>query len=292
MTRLTLTFTCFQPSLFLDMKNHLLRLSSVTLLAIALSFTMAGCGGGADTETQSDPLTDTSESEAIAKTEIASSTTPSDGSESSGQSSETPDSEIPSEEAIAEPYPEIGVLTSAQAGDLKCYVTVRDPQGQVFDLGATFEICDRQENLLDQTARFIYSTESVADCESAEPCGRSRQETLISDAVILGDDWSTYSNGQWTVTVGRLGSWDGTNNTGNLTYYGCDSSGNCLSLTDGFLVCRNGVCNMSWENGDYAYTLSSELTETGDGDTSLLVWQGETEILRAENMEVIDSSEF
>lgn len=272
--------------------NLLLRRPSFNLLAIALFVAIAGCGESSVTETDSN-LTDASDSGAMAELE------PDDASESQASEPDSTgavpvDSNTTSEVAseIAESYPNIGVLTSAQSGDLKCYTTVRDPQGQVFDLGATFEICDRQASLLDQTVRLVYSEESVADCQSAEPCGRSRQETLISDAVILGDDWDTYSNGQWTVTVGRLGSWDGTNNTGNLTYYGCDRDGNCLSLADGFLVCRNGVCNMSWENGDYAYTLSSELTENGDGDTSLLVWQGETEILRAENMEVIDSSEY
>jgi hypothetical protein len=189
-------------------------------------------------------------------------------------------------------YPEIGTLISAQSGDLACYTTVRDRQGREFQILATYEICDRQSQLLNQTVRFIYEDGNVPDCESAEPCGRTRRETLIADVVELGDSWQVLSNGTWTVTVGRIGSWDGVNNTGGLTYYGCDSAGNCLSLTDGFVVCRHGVCNMSWENGDYAYTLSSELREDHNDQTTLLVWQGATEILRAENMQLIEASDY
>ncbi|MGB3491111.1 MAG: hypothetical protein WBA57_00170 [Elainellaceae cyanobacterium] len=267
--------------------NHSTTLPLIRFLAVALALTIAGCGDKPVTQTApeapeaTEPAPETAAS--IANLDVPEKDVP-------AKSEASP--ETGAESNVAEPYPEIGVLTEAQAGDLKCYVTVRDPQGQVFDLGATFEICDRQGSLLNQNLQLIYSEESVADCQSAEPCGQTRQETLVSDAVILGDSWNTYSNGQWTVTVGRIGSWDGTNNTGSLTYYGCDRDGNCLSLTDGFMVCRNGICNMSWENGNYAYTLSSELTETGDGPTTLLVWQDATEILRAENMEVVDSSEF
>lgn len=199
------------------------------------------------------------------------------------------------EEAIAQAevtaeYPEIGQIISLQAGDLMCYAVVRDRQGQEFDIGATFEICEQQD-LLNQNVRLIYSEETVADCQSAEPCGQTRQETLISDVVLLGENWQVLSNGTWTVTVGRIESWEGVNNTGGLTYYGCDADGNCLSLTDGFTVCRDGICNMSWENGDYAYTLSSEMTDDGEGSTALIVWQNGNEILRAENMEVIDANE-
>lgn len=197
--------------------------------------------------------------------------------------------EVAQAEVTAE-YPEIGQIISLQAGDLMCYAVVRDRQGQEFDIGATFEICEQQD-LLNQNVRFIYSEENVADCQSAEPCGQTRQEILISDVVLLGENWQVLSNGTWTVTVGRIESWEGVNNTGGLTYYGCDADGNCLSLTDGFTACRDGICNMSWENGDYAYTLSSEMTDDGEGSTSLIVWQNGNEILRAENMEVIDSSE-
>lgn len=204
----------------------------------------------------------------------------------------SPTPAVAPEPEVTASYPEIVEVLEMQVGDLQCYTVVRDRQGQIFDIGATFDVCERADDLINQTVRLAYSVENVADCESAEPCGRTRQATLISNAVKLGQSWQVLSNGTWTVTVGQLDSWDGTNNTGNLTYYGCDDQGNCLALTNGFTVCRNGVCNMSWENGNYAYTLSSEMTETGDGATTLLVWQNGNEILRAENMELMDSSDF
>lgn len=256
-------------------------------IALGLALFLAGCG-----------------SEPMAEAPTDTSATPPQPVETAAPVAAAPTEaptkdEAPAVEAIAEPaietasYPERGRLTAMEAGDLKCYTTLVDPQGQVFDIGATFEICDRQAELLNQNAIFTYSVENVADCQSAEPCGRTRQETLISGAIVLGEAWEVWSNGTWTVTVGQLDSWDGTNNTGGLTYYGCDDQGNCLALDQGFTVCRNGICNMSWENGNYAYTLSSELSEDpADSQTTLLVYENATEILRAENMERIDGSDF
>lgn len=190
-------------------------------------------------------------------------------------------------------YPERGQITELQMGDLMCYTTIVDANGQMYDIGAAFEICSREAELLNQPVMLTYSLESVADCQSAEPCGRTREELIITEAVPLGESWETWSNGTWTVTVGRLESWDGGNHTGNLTYYGCDDQGNCLSLDQGFTVCRFGLCSMSWENGSYVYALKTEMTEGGEpGRTTLVVRQGEAEILRAENMQVVASSQF
>ncbi len=91
------------------------------------------------------------------------------------------------EEMNASSYPEIATITSLQAGDLMCYAEIMDESGQVFEVGATFEICDRSDELLNQTVGLTYREESVADCESSEPCGRSRTEMLIYEAVLLGE---------------------------------------------------------------------------------------------------------
>lgn len=254
---------------------------------LGIAVLLAGCGSTAVVETPSETPT---ASPGVSVPDSKSATKPSPITNAEPAPVKTV---APADDRASAPltYPEIGTLVSAQAGDLMCYATVRDRQGQEVQVGATYEVCDRQDELVDETVRFIYSEENVADCQSAEPCGRTRQETLISDAVMLGNSWQVLSNGDWTVTVGQIDSWDGVNNSGGLTYYGCDADGNCLSLDEGFVVCRNGVCNWSWANGDYSYTISSELTETGDGPTTLLAWQGSTEILRAENMETIASSE-
>jgi len=259
---------------------------SVRAIALGLALFLGSCGAPVAESPSDTSSATTAPSSVAAKTDTAIAQSPDPAAKT------TPETAPADKENVVEPYPEIGELIELQPGDLKCYATVRDPQGQVFDIGATFEVCDRQDELLNQTVRLVYSEENVADCPSNEPCGRSVRETLISDGIPLGEAWQVLSNGAWTVTVGRIESWDGTNNTGNMTYYGCDDTGSCLSLTEGFTVCRNGVCNMSWANGDYAYTLSSEMSETAGGTSTLLVWQNGTEILRAENMEIIDSSDF
>ncbi|TVQ55096.1 MAG: hypothetical protein EA366_11220, partial [Spirulina sp. DLM2.Bin59] len=188
-------------------------------------------------------------------------------------------------------YPEIATITSLQSGDLMCYAEVMDDSGQVFEVGATFEICDRHDQLINQVVRLAYSQENVADCESAEPCGRSRVELLITETIPLGEHWMVLSNGTWTVTVGQIETWDGQNNTGNLTYYGCDPQGNCLAISGGAITCRDGMCYMAWRNGNYTYTLASEIGEEASGDTRLLVFEGQKEILNTGGMEEILSSE-
>lgn len=284
--------------------HTLIASTSAKLLAIALMLLLGSCGGSSETRSPADSKErSVSESTAAAPTleddrptpQVAESTSPpaSDPAAAPDSPPAALDASAPSHASTAaNTYPEIGVLTSAQIGDLMCYVTVEDMEGQAFERGATFELCDRQNSLLNQTARFVYSSETVADCESAEPCGRSRQDMLIADAVVLGESWEILSNDTWTVTVGRLESWDGTNGTGNLTYYGCDRNNNCLALTGGSMVCRNGICTMVWNNGSYTYMLSSTITTSGDAPTTLQVRQNGSEILRADNMTIVVSSDF
>jgi hypothetical protein len=254
-----------------------------SLIGMAVLF--SGCGSSTDTATpepEPEPVAAESVEESPEMAET-STLTPEQEAENAAEEAVLPEDRG---------YPSIGVITEAQSGDIMCYATVMDRQGQEFEIGAGFEICDRSETLFNQTVRFVYSEENVADCESAEPCGKSRTETLITDVVMLGDSWQVLSNGKWTVTVGQLDSWDGVNNTGGLTYYGCDTQGNCLALDGGVTICRNGICNMAWENGNYAYTLSTELTETGDSPTTLLVWNGSEEILNSPGLELVDSSDW
>ncbi|HLP88096.1 MAG TPA: hypothetical protein VK184_05755 [Nostocaceae cyanobacterium] len=75
--------------------------------------------------------------------------------------------------------PKIGTIKELVSGDLKCYVTLVDENGQEHNLGATFEVCE-QQTLVNKKVSLSYSLENVSDCESAEPCGKTRQESLIS----------------------------------------------------------------------------------------------------------------
>lgn len=254
------------------------------LIALLL---LGGCGGGAEEsdtaseiEQRSNEINQTQEADTDAES-VASA--PMDAPAASSTTASTLALDTSS-------YPEIATIISLQAGDLMCYAEVMDASEQVFDLGATFEICDRSSQLINQTVRLNYRQENVADCESAEPCGRSRAEILIHEAVLLGDQWVVLSNDEWTVTVGQIETWDGQNNTGNLTYYGCDAEGNCLALTGGAITCRDGMCYMNWRNGNYSYTLASEIGEEASGDTRLLVFEGEKEILNVGGMNEIAGS--
>ncbi len=150
-----------------------IRASAVVALLL-----LGGCSGGAQ-ESGTAPETEQSSSEVSQSEDSA--TMAADPAEATAPLAKRA-SEL--KEMNASSYPEIATITSLQSGDLMCYAEVMDPSGQVFDLGATFEICDRSDQLLNQTVRLTYREESVADCESAEPCGRSRMEMLIYEAVL------------------------------------------------------------------------------------------------------------
>ena len=77
------------------------------------------------------------------------------------------------------------------------------------------------------------------------------------------------------------------NNTGNLTYKGCDAQGNCINLTGGKVSCRDGRCVTGWVNGDYRYILSQPITEDGNGSPTLIVKQGDKEILNATGFKLV-----
>lgn len=88
-------------------------------------------------------------------------------------------------------------------------------------------------------------------------------------------DSTVLRNRDWTITVGNGKSWSGVNGTGNLTYRGCNSKGQCLSLTGGTVVCRDGTCTTSWRNGEYTYVLLDRMGETVSPST-LVIRRGDT----------------
>jgi hypothetical protein len=115
--------------------------------------------------------------------------------------------------------------------------------------------------------------------------------TATSTPQPEANDTSTYSNGKWTITIGNYNSWDGVNNTGNLTYKGCDDQGNCIELTGGKVSCRGGQCVTGWVNGEYRYIWSSPITEDGaSGSPTLMVRQGDREILNATGFKALPNS--
>lgn len=87
-------------------------------------------------------------------------------------------------ETSATAQPQIGTIKEMVNGDLKCYVTLVDEKGTEHNLGATFEVCEKPETFLNKKVSLTYKIESVSDCQSAEPCGKSKKESLISQMQI------------------------------------------------------------------------------------------------------------
>lgn len=190
--------------------------------------------------------------------------------------------------------PQVGTVKELVNGDLMCYVTLVNEKGVENQVGASFDICAEEGKFLNKKVRASFTVESVNDCESAEPCGKTRQESIITKMEVLEDKTTTktetkpqanktqtISNGEWTITIGNGDSWTGVNNTGNLTYKGCDTKSNCIELTGGKVSCRDGKCVTGWRNGDYVYIIEQPITENGNADSTLIVRKGDQEILKA-----------
>ena len=84
---------------------------------------------------------------------------------------------------------------------------------------------------------------------------------LISLMWILPVNAGVLGNENMTISVGNEKSWTGRNGTGNLSYYGCDRTCDCIYLTGGKITCRNGVCKTIWQYKNSSYVLSSPISQ-------------------------------
>lgn len=276
------------------------------VLGLILVVLLGGCGGvGAELSAPTTTATPTTTTEVPAsETTISPEASTSPGQDEDGAGSdEEPASESPVSEAT-EPPPgpsvdEIGFITELGSGDHACYLIATDRFGDTFGASATFEICERADELVATTSWLIYTVETVNDCESSEPCGETREEWLVSDAVVLGDSWHVMANHDWLIVVGQEERWDGVNGTGDLTYYGCDQDARfsglptgCLALGGGTVTCRDGECVEGWRNGDFSYALYSPMTGPASIDTAatLRVRDNTGVILESLGLEVVASS--
>jgi outer membrane protein W len=87
--------------------------------------------------------------------------------------------------ALAAPLPRTGKVLKMTNGDLMCYLEVKDSQGKIHNVGADFEICQKTQ-FLNRRVRFTYKKVAINDCESAEPCGKTRMETIVVRLQPLG----------------------------------------------------------------------------------------------------------
>jgi hypothetical protein len=79
----------------------------------------------------------------------------------------------------ASTLPKSGTVLTMTNGDLMCYIELRDLQGKKRTLGATFELCEQPQKFLNRRVQLTYKRMKVNDCESAEPCGKTRWENLV-----------------------------------------------------------------------------------------------------------------
>ena len=75
--------------------------------------------------------------------------------------------------------PRIVTVKSMQQGDLMCYLTVVEANKVKRSVGATFEICDQKKQFLNKKVRLSYQLLNVNDCQSNEPCGKTRKQWLV-----------------------------------------------------------------------------------------------------------------
>ena len=80
--------------------------------------------------------------------------------------------------------PTTGKVVKFTRGDLMCYVDLIDSSGKQHNIGANFVICDRTE-LLNKQVRLIYKRIRVNDCQSNEPCGKTRLKNAIVKMTLV-----------------------------------------------------------------------------------------------------------
>ncbi len=85
---------------------------------------------------------------------------------------------------LVQGLPEIATVSSMSSGDLMCYVTLVDDSGTSYEVGAVFDVCD-PDTFVNQRVSLTYGTVNIADCQSAEPCGRTRAETVITSMSLI-----------------------------------------------------------------------------------------------------------
>ena len=198
----------------------------------------------------------------------------------------------------------MGTVKELVNGDLMCYVTLVDKKGIEHNVGASFDICADEKKFVNKKVRAVYEIKSVSDCQSAEPCGKTRKESIITKMEVVSEGAEekspssnsksgksqTLSNGEWTITLSNTDSWNGVNRTGNVSYQGCDAKGKCLKLTGGKVSCRDGKCVTGWKNGDYIYILEQPITEDGNSTSTLIVKKDNTEVLKATGLKAVSGN--
>ncbi len=105
-------------------------------------------------------------------------------SSSANQEKQKPTNDSGEQTNIKNDNPVFGTIKDMQNGDLKCYVSVVDRNGKLYEsVGATFDVCE-PDKYVNKNVNLFYQLENVNDCQSAEPCGKTIKEWLITKIEI------------------------------------------------------------------------------------------------------------
>lgn len=105
-------------------------------------------------------------------------------SSSANQEKQKPTNDSGEQTNIKNDNPAFGTIKDMQNGDLKCYVSVIDRNGKLYEsVGATFDVCE-PDKYVNKNVNLFYQLENVNDCQSAEPCGKTIKEWLITKIEI------------------------------------------------------------------------------------------------------------
>lgn len=82
-------------------------------------------------------------------------------------------------------FPQVATVKNLVQGDIMCYATLVDERNTQRQVGASFEICNQRTRFLNKKVRLTYTMSNVNDCQSNEPCGKTRREMLITRMEIV-----------------------------------------------------------------------------------------------------------
>jgi hypothetical protein len=81
----------------------------------------------------------------------------------------------------------MGTVTALNAGDIACYITLKDDQGVAFKEMADFDICDQKPSVVGKRLQLTYTPTSVMSdaCQGDPDCKKTKKVILITKVKVL-----------------------------------------------------------------------------------------------------------
>jgi hypothetical protein len=81
----------------------------------------------------------------------------------------------------------VATVTELQAGDVACYLTLKDDQGAEFSELGDFPICEKR-SLLGKRVKLTYTLGTVMadECQGNPDCTKTRKVALVTAVKVLG----------------------------------------------------------------------------------------------------------